>query len=101
MQHPHDEDLELQEVRVHLEVELFRASYYHIFSNFRTLVILLQVDPTSSDELKTVFEGYYKIENTFIFAWFLILDIGHYRWLCGSIRELLPKSKVDYLVRTI
>jgi hypothetical protein len=21
--------------------------------------------------------------------------------LCGSIRELLPKSKVDYLVRTI
>ncbi len=46
-----------------LEVEPLRAWYYRIFLNFRTLVILLQVDPTSGDELETVCEGCYKIED--------------------------------------
>jgi len=65
------------------------------------MVILLQVDPTFGDEPRTVCENYYEIENTFIFAWFPILDVEHYHWLCGLIRQLLPNSKADYLVRTI
>jgi hypothetical protein len=39
-----------------------RARYY------RTLVILLQVNPTSNDEPETTCECFHKIENTSIFA---------------------------------
>jgi hypothetical protein len=49
-------------------------------------MILLQVDPISSDELETVYEGCYENENTSIFAWSLILNVGHYHWLRGLIR---------------
>ncbi len=84
-----------------LEVEPPRAWYYLISSNFRTLMILLQVDPASGDELKTVCESCYETEDTSIFAWSSILGIGHYRWLHGPIHRLPPNSKVDYLVRTI
>jgi hypothetical protein len=55
-------------VRIHFEVDPPRAWYYRISPNFRTLVILLQVDPTSDDEPKTVYENYYEIEDTSIFA---------------------------------
>jgi hypothetical protein len=55
-------------VRTRLEVEPLRAWYYRISPNSRTLVILLQVDPASGDELETVCEGYYEIEDTSIFA---------------------------------
>jgi hypothetical protein len=41
-------------------------------------VILLQVDFAYSDELEIVYEGFYKNENTFIFAWYSILNVGHY-----------------------
>jgi hypothetical protein len=64
-------------------------------------VILLQVDPASGDELETVCEGYYETEDTSIFAWSLVPDVGHYHWLCGLIHRLPPNSKADYLVRTI
>jgi len=64
-------------------------------------MILLQVDPISDDELETVCEGCYETENISIFAWFSVPGVGHYRWLHGSIRRLLPNSKADYLVRTI
>ncbi len=84
-----------------LEVNPPQALYYYIFSNSRTLVILLQVDPTSSDEPKTVCEGCYEIEDTSIFAWSSVHGVGHYRWLHGLICRLLPNSKADYLVRTI
>jgi hypothetical protein len=53
-QHPYDEEPEPQEVRVRFEVEPPRAWYYRISSNSRTLVILLQVDPASSDEFEIV-----------------------------------------------
>jgi hypothetical protein len=49
-------------VRAHLEVEPPQAWYYRISSNSRTLVILLQVNPASSDEPETVCEGCYEIE---------------------------------------
>ncbi len=100
-QHPCDEEPELREVRARLEVEPPRAWYYRISPNSRTLVILLQVDPASSDEPKTVCEGCYETEDTSIFAWSLVPGVGHYRWLRGPIRRLLPNSKADYLVRTI
>jgi hypothetical protein len=100
-QHPRDEDPKPQEMRVCLKVKPLRAWYYHISPNFHTLVILLQVDRTSSDELETVYEGCYKIEDTSIFAWFSIPDVGHYCWLCGLIHQLLLNSKVNYLIRTI
>jgi hypothetical protein len=61
---------------------------------------MLQIDPVFGDELKIVYESCYKIKDTSIFAWSLILDVGHYHWLQGPIRRLLPNSK-DYLVRTI
>jgi hypothetical protein len=64
-------------------------------------VILLQIDPAFSDEPYTVCESCYEIKNTSIFAWFLVPDVGHYRWLQGPIRQLFPNSKVNYLVRTI
>jgi hypothetical protein len=67
-------------------VEPFQAWYYHISPNSRILVILLQIDPASSDELETVFEGCYEIEDTLIFAWFSIPGVGHYHWLCSPIR---------------
>jgi hypothetical protein len=88
-------------VRVRLEVEPPQAWYYRISPNSHTLVILLQVDPASGDELEIVCEGYYETEDTSIFAWSSVLGVGHYRWLCGPIRRLPPNSKADYLVRTI
>jgi hypothetical protein len=100
-QHPRDEDLEPGEVHARLQVNLIRAWYYCISPNFRTLVILLQVNPISSDELETICEDCYEIEDTFIFTWFLIPGVGHYRWLRCPICRLPLNSKVDYLIRTI
>ncbi len=100
-QHLHDEEPEPREVRARLEVEPPRAWYYRISPNSRTLVILLQVDPASGDEFETICEGCYETEDTSIFAWSSVPDVGHYRWLRGPIRRLPPNSKVDYLVRTI
>ncbi len=64
-------------------------------------MILLQVNLASSDELETVYEGCYETKDTFIFARFLVVGVGHYCWLHGPIRRLFPSSKADYLVRTI
>jgi hypothetical protein len=64
-------------------------------------VILLQVDPTFGDEPETVYEGCYETEDTSIFAWSSIPNIGHYRWLRNPIRRLPPNTKADYLARTI
>jgi hypothetical protein len=100
-QHPRDEEPEPREVRVRLEIEPLQAWYYRISPNSRTLVILLQVDPASDDEPKIICEGCYETENTSIFAWSLILGVGHYCWLRGSIHQLPPNSKADYLVCTI
>jgi hypothetical protein len=69
MQHPRDEEPKIREVCLHLEVEPPRAWYYRISPNFRTLVILLQVDPASGDEPETVCEGCYDTEDTSIFTW--------------------------------
>ncbi len=100
-QHPRDEELEPREVRACLEVEPPWAWYYRISPNFRTLVILLQVDPASDDEPETVCEGCYETKDTSIFAWSSVPGVGHYRWLHGPIRRLPPNSKADYLARTI
>jgi hypothetical protein len=80
-QHPCDEDPTPREVRARLEVNPPRAWYYHISPNFHTLVILLQVDPASSDEPEIICEGCYETEDTSIFAWSSVPDVGHYRWL--------------------
>jgi hypothetical protein len=64
-------------------------------------VILLQVNLTSGDEPETVCEGCYETKDTSIFAWSSVPDVGHYRWLRGPIRRLLPNSKANYLVHTI
>jgi hypothetical protein len=63
MQHPRDENLEPWEVHVCLEVEPTQTWYYCIFSNYCTLVILLQVDFASCDEPETICKCYYKIKN--------------------------------------
>jgi hypothetical protein len=78
-QHPRDEEPEPREVCAHLEVEPPRAWYYRISPNSRTFVILLQVNPASSDESETVCESCYETENIFIFAWSLVPNVGHYR----------------------
>jgi hypothetical protein len=88
-------------VRARLEVEPPRAWYYRISPNSRTLVILLQVDPASSDEPEIVYEGCYETEDTSILAWSSVPDVGHYRWLRGPIHRLPPNNKADYLVRTV
>ncbi len=100
-QHPRDEELEPREVRACLAIKPPRVWYYCISPNFRTLLILLQIDPTFSDELETICEGCYETEDTSIFTWSLVPGIGHYRWLRGPIRRLPPNSKADYLIRTI
>jgi len=100
-QHPRDEEPETQEVSARLEVEPPRAWYYRISPNSRTLVILLQVDPASDDELETVCEGCFETKDTSIFIWSSVPGVGHYRWLRGPIRRLPPNNKADYLVRTI
>jgi hypothetical protein len=63
-------------------------------------VILLQVNLISSDEPKTIYEKCHETEDISIFAWSLILGVGHY-WLRGLIHQLPPNNKADYLVRTI
>jgi hypothetical protein len=88
-------------VRARLEIEPPQAWYYRISPNSRTLVILLQVDPASDDEPETVCEGCYETEDTSIFAWSSVPDVGHYHWLRGPICRLPPNSKADYLVCTI
>jgi hypothetical protein len=88
-------------VHARLEIEPPRAWYYRIFPNSCTLVILLQVDPAFGDELETVYEGCYQIEETSIFAWSSISGVGHYRWLRDPIRQLPPNNKADYLVHII
>ncbi len=84
-QHPRDEEPEPRKVRARLKIEPPRAWYYRISLNSRTLVILLQVDPTSGDESETICEGCYETEDISIFAWFLVPDVGHYRWLHDPI----------------
>jgi hypothetical protein len=101
MQHLCDEDFDPRKVRARLEVEPPRAWYYCISPNSHTLVILLQIDPVSGVKPEIICEGCYEIEDTSIFAWFLVPDVGHYHWLGGSIRRLPPNSKAEYLVRTI
>ncbi len=64
-------------------------------------MILLQINPAFGDKPETIYEGCYEIKDTSIFAWSLIPDIGHYRWLCNSIHQLPPNSKVNYLICTI
>jgi hypothetical protein len=61
-------------------------------------VILLEVDLAFDDEPKTVYESCYKTENTSIFTWSSISSIGHYRWLRGTIHQLLLNNKANYLV---
>ncbi len=68
MQRPCDEDLSRWEVRARLEVDPFQAWYYHISPNFRTRMILLQIDLTSGNKLEIVCEGYYETEDTSIFC---------------------------------
>jgi hypothetical protein len=64
-------------------------------------MILLQIDLASGDEFETICEGCYKIKDTSIFAWSLVLSIEHYHWLHNLICQLPPNNKADYLVRTI
>ncbi len=85
----------------YLEVEPPRAWYYRISLNSRTLVILLQVGLVSGEEPETFYEGYYETRDTFIFAWSLVPDVGHYHWLRGPIHRLPLNSKADYLIHTI
>jgi hypothetical protein len=84
-QHPCDEYPELQKVHLHFKVEPPRTWYYRISPNSCTLVILLQIDPTFGDEPETIYEGFYKTENTSIFTWSSILSVRHYRWLHARI----------------
>jgi hypothetical protein len=80
-QHPRDEELEPREVRARFEVEPPQAWYYRISPNSRTLVILLQVDPASSDEPKTLYEGCYETEDT------SILVFSYRRWTLSLVAQ--------------
>jgi hypothetical protein len=100
-QHPCDEDPESRKVHARLEVDPPRAWYYCIFPNSCTLVMLLQVDPTSSDEPEIVCEGCYETKDTSIFTRSSIFGVGHYRWLRSLVCRLPFNNKVDYLIRTI
>jgi len=77
----------------HFKIKPIRTWYYQISSNFHTLMILLQVDPTSSDKPEIVYEGFYEIKDTSIFTWSLILGVGHYHWLCNLIHRFLLTTR--------
>ncbi len=100
-QHPRDENPEPRKVCSRFKIDPPRTWYYRISLNFRTLVILLQVDPASSDEPETIYEGCYETKDTFIFTWSSNFDVKHYRWLCSLIRRLPPNSKANYIVHII
>jgi len=100
-QHPFDENFELQKMHARLKIHPLQAWYYRISTNFHTLMILLQVNFVSGNELEIIWEGCYKTDDTFIFAWSSILSIGHYRWLCGPICQMLHNVKANSLVYTI
>ncbi len=53
-QHPHDEDPKPWEMRLHFEIKPFCIWYYQISLNFLAQVILLQIDPASSNEPETI-----------------------------------------------
>jgi hypothetical protein len=55
-----DEDLEPQKVHLHFKIESSQVWYYQFFLNFRTLVILLQVDFAFGDELEIVYKCFYE-----------------------------------------
>ncbi len=99
-QHPRDENLEPWEVRTRFEVDPPRTWYYCIFLNFHTLVILLQINLASHDELEIIYESY-ETKDTFIFVWSLVPNVGHYCCLRDTIRRLLHNNKTNYLIRTI
>jgi hypothetical protein len=80
-----DENPKPEEVCPHLEIRPLRTLYYQISLNSHTLMILLYVDPTFSDEPKTICEFFNEIKDTSIFAWSSILVVRHYRWLCELI----------------
>ncbi len=63
MQHPCDENPEPRKVHAHLEVDPFRAWNYRIFPNFRSLVIMLQVDPTFVMNLKSSMKVVMKLKT--------------------------------------
>jgi hypothetical protein len=94
-QHLHDEYPAPQKVCARFEVDPLWTWYYCISLNSHTLVILLQIDPTSLDEPEIIYEGCYEIEDNSIFAWFSIPDVGHYCSLCSSICQLPLNSKAD------
>jgi hypothetical protein len=48
-----------------------------------------------------LFVSFYEIEDTLIFAWSSILDVGQYHWLRNLIRQLPLNSKADYFVHTM
>ncbi len=92
-QHLCDENLKPRDVHPCLEIEPLQAWYYKISPNSHTLVILLQVDPTSNDEFEIICKGFYKIRDTLIFAWFSTPVIGYYHWLLSSIHQLFLTTR--------
>ncbi len=100
-QHPYDENSESQQVHTRFEVNPSRTWYYHISSNFRTLMIFVANQPHFWWWIWNCMKGCYKTEDTSIYTWSLIPRVRHYRWLHNLICWLFPNNKVDYLVRTI
>ncbi len=98
MQHLRDEDPKLRRMSVRVEVDPPRTWYYCISPNFRTLVILLQGDLAFGDEPETICESGYETEDASIFAWSLILSIGHYCWLCDLSHRPFSNNEADYLI---
>ncbi len=66
-------------MRARFDVQPPRTWYYRISPNFRTLVILLQINPVSGDKPKIVCESCYETKDIYILAWSSIPDVGHYR----------------------
>ncbi len=83
---------------LHIEIESLELGIINFFSNFHTLVISLQVDLIFSNELEIVYKGFYKNEDTSIFAWSSIPSVVHYSWLHDLIHRQLLNNKADYLV---
>jgi hypothetical protein len=100
MQSPHDENFEPWMLHTCLKVDPPRTWYYRSSPNFRTLVILLQIDLASSDEPETICENL-ETKDAFIFTWSSIFYVGHYSWLRSLIHRLPLNNKAYYLVRTI
>jgi len=61
-----------------------------------SLVLVLKVKSTTTDEPKITYEGVFEGEEVVVLMLSTILGIGHYHWLQGPILQVEAKHKAKF-----